>query len=165
MVGLGCWGLLYGTLVEPDLFDDTIVRIEPPRVDDANGSVEVPFRAWPNLPAWVPASDEALPPEELPELGFTSDFITPDAPTAALSVTYPGGVKELRIAYSLPVQDFDTVEATTRRYSGGLPLAFASMVEVGNTLAYATIDVQGQEIDARVARLSRRRGELYQPAL
>ncbi|KPF47062.1 phage tail protein [Rhizobium sp. AAP43] len=154
MVGLAAWGLFYADITEPDLGDTSVVRMQPPRVDDESGSVEIPFVAWPQLTAWVPATDEALPPEVVPELGYESDLLTPNAPMVALQITYPGGGKELRIGFALPAQSYDTTEATYRAYSAGLPGAWESMTEGpatnAATFAYVAGDFEGATIDARV---------------
>src|SRR3546814_11592822 len=91
MVGLAAWGLLYADVTEPDLGDVERVRMEVPRVDDENGSVEIPFVVWPTLTAWNPAVDEAAAPDVVPELGYEKDMITPNAPYVALQITYQDG--------------------------------------------------------------------------
>ncbi|TDX72593.1 putative tail protein [Neorhizobium sp. R1-B] len=150
MVGLAAWGLLYAEVEEPDLGDLIKVRMDPPRIDDENGSVEIPFTVWPTLAAWNPATDEAPAPDVIPELGYETDMITPNPPGAAIQITYPGGGKEMRIGYNLPAQPYTTVEANYRTYSGGLPGAWQSMAEFGGTVAGINGDFLGQTIDARV---------------
>jgi hypothetical protein len=154
MVGLAAWGLLYAEITEPDLGDVETVRIEPPRIDDDNGSVEIPFVVWPALTPWNPATDEANAPEQVPELGYETDMETPNPPNAALQITYPDGTKEFRVGFSLPDQDYDIAEATYRAYTDGLPGSWQSMTERPSasnaTFAYDSVDMQGREIDARV---------------
>jgi hypothetical protein len=150
MVGLAAWGLLRASVTLPDLGDVLPVRMEAPRINDDQGMVEIPFFVWPSLPAWNPVSDEAVAPEIIPDFGFETDLITPNPPTSTIQITYPGGGKEVRITYALPAQDFDTTEANYRSYSLGLPNPWQGMTEVGETLAYATADLLGQTIDARV---------------
>lgn len=154
MVGLAAWGLLYAEIEEPDLGDIELLRLAAPRVDDDNGSVEIPFTIWPTLTPWNPATDEAPAPDLIPELGYETDMITPAAPTGVLQITYPGGAKELRVSFSLPDQDYDFVEATYRTYTGDLPKAYQSMNEypftTSATMAYDGVDVLGRTIDARV---------------
>jgi hypothetical protein len=154
MVGLAAWGLLYGTVQLPDLGDVLPTRLEAPRCDDDNGSVEIPFTVWPALAPWNPATDEAPAPDVIPEMGYQTDMITPNAPTAALQVTNPDGSKELRVVFSLPAQDFDTVEATFRTYTASLPDAWQGMTETPNppatNMAYVAGDYLGMMIDARV---------------
>ncbi|WP_210178302.1 MULTISPECIES: hypothetical protein [unclassified Ensifer] len=150
MAGLAAWGLCYGEVELPDLGDVEKVRFSPPRVDDGRGSVEVPFAVWPNLPAWNPATDEAVAPEPIPDMQYESSLPTPDAPTAAVQITYPvAGTKEFRVAYTLPAVTYSTVEATCRAYSGGLPGAWLPMAEQSN-FAHITADFLGQDVDARV---------------
>ncbi|HEX5940501.1 MAG TPA: hypothetical protein VFZ12_09085 [Dehalococcoidia bacterium] len=154
MVGLAAWGLLYAQITEPDLGDVEAVRMEPPRVDDENGSVEIPFVVWPTLTAWNPVADEAAAPDVVPELGYETDMETPDAPYGALQITYPNGGKELRVGFTLPDQDYSVAEAAYRTYTGGLPDAWSSMTEGPDaddaTFAYVAGDYLGQTIDARV---------------
>lgn len=150
MVGLAAWGLLYAEIEEPDLGDVMKVRMEPPRIDDENGQVEIPFVIWPTLSAWNPALDEAAAPEVIPELGYETNMLKPDPPQFAIQITYPSGGKELRVGYSLPAQAYDTVEANYRTYTGGLPNSWQSMTEIGSFVAYTAGDFIGQPIDARV---------------
>jgi hypothetical protein len=149
MVGLAAWGLLYGAVQLPDLGDVLNVRFEPPRCDDSEGSVEIPFTVWPALPAWNPAADEAAAPAIIPELGYQTDMVTPAAPTEALQISYPDGTRELRVGYNLPDQDFDTIEANIRTYTDELPDAYRSMTELP-AMAYIAGDYLGRTIDARV---------------
>jgi hypothetical protein len=150
MVGLAAWGLLYAEITEPDLGDVEKVRMDAPRVDDENGAVEIPFTVWPTLTPWNPATDEVSAPDVIPELGYETDMITPDAPSSATQITYPDGSRELRIAYSLPSQDYNVVEASYRIYTNGLPSVWQSMTEVGSAYAHDAANATGQEIDARV---------------
>ncbi|WP_411033847.1 hypothetical protein [Shinella sp. BYT-45] len=151
MAGLAAWGKYYGTVELPDLGDVEKVRFAPPRVDDARGTVEIPFAIWPDLPAWNPETDEAAAPDPIPDLAYEGGLPQPDPPSAALQITYPGGGKELRIAYSLPggPGSIDEIEATYRSYSGALPGPWASMTEKW-TFAYAAADVEGDQVDSRV---------------
>lgn len=150
MVGLATWGVFYGEIELPDLGDLEKVRLSPPRVDDSRGSVEIPFIVWPNLGPWNPATDEAAAPDPIPEMEYESSLPTPSAPMGATHIVYPlGGGRELRIGYSLPAVAFTSIEANYRAYSGGLPGTWTGMVE-GNTIAWAPVDLQGSEIDARV---------------
>jgi hypothetical protein len=150
MVGLAAWGLLYAQITDPDLGDVENVRIEAPRIDDDNGSVEIPFVVWPTLTPWNPATDEAPAPDPIPELGYETEIIQPNPPSSAIQITYPGGGKELRIGFTLPVQEYDVVEANYRIYVGGLPQPYQGMAEIGSIGAYDTGDFIGQTINARV---------------
>ncbi len=165
MVGFAAWGLLQGSVELPDLGDVLPVRMEPMRVDDAQGSVEIPFTVWPDLPAWNPATDEAVAPDPIPDLGFETNLIKPSPPTTAIQITYPGGGRELRIGFTLPVQEYDVAETNYRTYSGGLPQPWQAMTEFPGNVpsqvpggdptysasgAYVSGDFLGQMIDARV---------------
>jgi hypothetical protein len=180
MVGLSAWGRLYAQITEPDLGDVEIVRMSPPRIDDAGGSVEIPFQIWPQLTPWAPATDEALPPDVVPELGYETDMITPAAPTKAVQIIYPNGSRELRIAFALPAQDYDVAEASYRVYTGDEPSAWRSMEEypgegdggiggIGEDYtangAYVAGDFLGQEVDARVRVFAGDDGTYFSPSL
>jgi hypothetical protein len=165
MVGLAGWGVLYGNIELPDLGDVEKVKLSPPRVDDSRGTVEIPFSVWPSLPAWNPATDEADAPDPLPDMQYESDLPTPDAPTAARHITYPvSGGKELRIAYALPAGSFSTIEATYRAYSGGLPGLWLPTNEQ-QTFAWAPVDRNGVDIDARVRVFEGDDGSYYSDLL
>lgn len=165
MVGLAAWGLYYGEIELPDLGDVEKVKLSPPRVDDSRGTVEIPFLVWPSLTAWNPATDEADAPDELPEMGYESTLPTPDAPTAALQITYPvSGAKEFRVGYSLPAVTYSTIEATYRPYSGGLPGSWVGMTEQA-TFAYVAADLEGLEADARVRIFNGDDGSYYSDSL
>ncbi len=165
MAGLAAWGVYYGEVELPDLGDVEKVRFAPPRVDDGRGTVEIPFAVWPLLPAWNPATDEAVAPEPIPEMQYESSLPTPAAPATALQITYPvGGGKELRVAYSLPSVTITTVEANYRAYSGGLPGVWNGMTEAA-TFAYVGADVGGATIDARVRIFNGDDGSYFSPLL
>lgn len=165
MVGLATWGVFYGEIELPDLGDVEKVRLSPPRVDDSRGSVEIPYTVWPALSPWNPATDEANPPDQIPEMEYESTLPTPAAPTAALQITYPiGGGKELRVAYGLPAVSYSTIEANYRAYVGGLPGSWNGMTEQ-SFFAYAGADVLGLEIDARVRIFSGDDGSYFSPSL
>ena len=162
MVGLAAWGLLYAEMEEPDLGDLMNVRMDPPRIDDENGSVEIPCTVWPTLTPWNPATDEAPAPDVIPELGYETDMTTPNPPTGAIQVTYPvGGGKAMRLNYTLPDQPHTAVEANYRTYSGGLPNAWQGMTEVGSAYAYVAGDLEGATIDGRVRQFNGDEGSYF----
>ncbi|MCL6708598.1 phage tail protein [Pseudomonas sp. R2.Fl] len=164
-IGFAAWGILLGSVELPDLGDVLPMRMEPMRVDDASGTVEIPFSVWPTLPAWNPATMEAAAPDPIPDLEYQSDIQTPNAPTQALQITYPvGGGKELRIAYSMPAVEYDTIEAAYRTYSGGLPNSWTGMTEQ-STFAYDAVDAEGSQIDARVRIFNEDEGSNFSPVL
>ncbi|NGO63964.1 hypothetical protein G6N76_09785 [Rhizobium daejeonense] len=170
MVGLSAWGLLYGEITLPDLGDILPVRMEAPRVDDEQGTVEIPFTVWPLLPVWNPSLDEASAPEPIPDLGYETDMISPNAPASAIQVTFPGGAgTELRIGFTLPAQEYDTAEATFRSYTGDLPNSWQGMFEGPSadaaTFAYLPGSYGGLTIDARVRVFNGDDGSYYSPIL
>lgn len=163
MVGLAAWGLLYGEIEEPDTGDIELIRMGAPEIDDDAGLVMIPFSVWPALAAWVPATDEAAAPDPVPELGYTSDIPQQDPPSAQLQVTYPGGAKEFRIAYTLD-DTYETVEANYRSYTAGLPNAWTSMTEA-TSFAYAAVDVEGLLVDSRVRVFENEDGSAFSELL
>lgn len=164
MVGLSAWGLLYGTIEIPDLGDILKVRMEAPRIDDQNGSVDIPFLVWPMLPAWNTSTDEAPAPEDIPEIGYETTLTTPSTPSNATQVVYLDGAKEFRIQYALPSETRDTIEATCRVYSGSLPGAYQSMTET-DSLAWIAADFTGSLTDSRVRVFNGDEGSYFSPVL
>lgn len=169
--GLAAWGEVYVDLSIPDLADaPMLVKIAPPRIDDGTGTVSIPFVAWPDLPAWNPATMEALAPEPIPDLQFTSDLDTPVAPAEYAQVIYPGGARELRIRFA-GVTGGTIAEATQRNYSGANPNPWASMTEYlghggSNWYAYAGVDWEGDDADFRVRFFnSAEEGSYWSPLL
>ncbi|MBB4277020.1 hypothetical protein [Rhizobium mongolense] len=163
MVGLAAWGRYYADVEWPDLDEVELVRMEAPRIDDSQGTVEIPFVVWPNLPAWNPETDEAPAPAEIPPLNYVSDLPTPAMPSAALQITYPDSSKELRLGYAL-TGDYSTIEANYRTYTGALPNAWQGMTEV-STFAYAAGDFTGQTIDGRVRTFDGDEASYFSPEL
>lgn len=163
MVGLAAWGLLYGEIEEPDTGDLELIRMGAPEIDDEAGLVTIPFSVWPTLTAWNPATDEAAAPDPVPELGYTSDIPQQEAPTGQLQITYPGGAKEFRVAYTLD-DTYETVEANYRSYTDGLPNAWTGMTET-SSFAYAAIDVEGQVVDTRVRVFNDEEGSAFSELL
>lgn len=151
-VGLAAWGATVANIEFPDIGETKICAIGTPRVDDEAGTVEIPFTVWPILTPWNPAVDEALPPEQVPQMGFESDLDTPVIPTAATVIQYPGGAFETRLNFT-GVTDGDHADAVYRTYDiDGNPLPFAGMTEyrVGVTMnwyAYAPVDSSGKMAD------------------
>jgi len=165
MAGLAAWGLLYAEVALPDLGDVLPVRMEAPRVNDDNGTVEIPFSVWPTLTAWNPATDEAAAPDPIPDFEYESDLTTPNAPNDATQITYPDGGKEFRVGYSLPAQTIDTIECTYRSYTSGLPNSWTGMTESSNVCAFANVDLTGSTIDARVRVFYEDDGSYFSPLL
>ena len=157
MVGLAAWGLTYADIEDSDAEETMLTRMQPPRIDDEAGEVEIPFQVWPDLPAWVPATDEANAPEQLPDIQYETDMATPNAPTGAMAVQYAGGSYELRVPIS-GAGDGSGIEVNFRTYAGDLPNSWQAMTEVGRTLAWAPGDYRGRELDFR-ARVFNSDGE------
>lgn len=150
MTGLAVWGARGITFPLPDLGQSPVCVIAPPRVNDGDGLVEIPYIIWPDLPAWNPAAHEALAPPAIPELGYQSTMTRPTAPNDATVVTYPDTSKETRVGFVMP-GDATIVEASYRVVSGA-PLPWQSMVEYvapdGFRMAY-TGDQTGQTLEFR----------------
>lgn len=155
-VGTAAWGLVYGEMTFSDLEETILCRIETPKIDDKAGLVEIPFVSWPQDLidiAWDPATMEAAAPEQLPDLQSESELDTPDAPTEATVVQYPGGgAYETRTKFA-GVTGGTIAEANYRTYTGGLPNAWQSMTEYQGVseawYGWATDDISGDEADFR----------------
>lgn len=102
MVGMAAWGLKVVDFEVPDLETTMRLAIAPPRCRDSDGLVEIPGAVLPDLPAWVPATDEALPPAVVPDITYAGPSDTPPAPTASCVVTYPDASTETRVAVPAP---------------------------------------------------------------
>lgn len=131
--GMAAWGLTTASIPFPDIGTgygtlNRICAISTPRVNDVDGTVEIPFIVWPDLTEWNPAVDEAAAPEKIPDLLFESELDTPAAPTEALIVRYPNGNREVRVKFA-GVAGGTIAEANYRTYTGGLPNAWQSMTE------------------------------------
>lgn len=148
MVGLAAWGRYYGQITEPDTGDIELISLAAPEIDDEAGLVDIPFAIWPTLSVWNPAVDEADAPDEVPELGYTSDIPQPNAPTAMVQVVYPDTSREFRIGFSL-TGTYDLAEANYRTYTSALPNGWTAMTE-GTNFAYVAGDLEGVTVDCRV---------------
>ena len=150
MVGMATWGRLYGDVLTEHDDAPQLVRFDPPRVNDNEGTVEIPLTYWPSLDAWDPATMEADAPTELQPLGYSSSLATPAAPTSLITVTYPvAGTKELRMGFSIGGTP-TVIEAIYRPYAGGLPGTWQSLTEVDAFFAWKAGDFEGVAIDTRV---------------
>jgi len=153
--GIAAWGLFHALFdLTDDLGETLLSRIEPPRIDDAAGQVEIPFIVWPQeliAEPWDPETMEAPAPEQVPEIVYDSGIDAPEVTTAYL-VQYPDTSKEIRFPYTLP-PGAELVEAIHRLYSGSVPGTWANMTEVdalGVTLAWIAGGTAGQQADFRV---------------
>lgn len=129
MAGLAAWGLRYVSLYFPDIDVTELCAIGTPRVNDDEGTVEIPFVVWPDLPTWDEDVDEAPAPPDIPELEYAGDLTKPSTPSAATYVEYTGGGKEVRVSFTFPAGG-SSAEALLRLYTGGLAGAPLSMTEV-----------------------------------
>lgn len=131
-------------------------RIDAPRINDADGTVEIPFTVIPEIlqTPFSSATDEVAAPPVLPSLQYASELDTPVAPSAATLVQYwGGGAYETRFQCT-EVSGAATAEASYRTYTGGLPNAWASMDGVyegfsGTWYAYEAADLR-DAVDFRV---------------
>lgn len=155
--GVAAWGLTIAELPFPDMGPngETIWKkcmIGSPRINDDEGTVELPFVVWPDLPPWNPATMEVPAPEPIPDLQFPSDLDTPAIPAQAMQVVYPGGAREVRLRFS-GVAGGTVAEATRRTYTSGIPQPWASMTEYqsgGQWYAWASGTYEGLDADFRV---------------
>jgi len=127
------------------------VRIGSVRVNDSDGTCEIPFTVIPDIlkTPWNPATMEVAPPPVLEEFEFESELDKPAAPFSAVQVQYPGGAYEVRVRIT-PVAGANTAEANYRTYTGGLPDQWSSMTEPSLQLAYVAENLTGQQVDFRV---------------
>ncbi|MEP9374990.1 phage tail protein [Mesorhizobium sp. KR1-2] len=137
-VGMAAWGKTVAAIEIPDLDIIETCAIGAPRVNDDEGTVEIPFVVWPTLPPWNPSTDEALPPPEVPDMSYESELDTPARPSTAAVVRYPDGSYETRVKFTA-VAGGASAEAVYRTYDGGEPKAYASMTEYadGGLVRYA----------------------------
>lgn len=155
MAGMASWGLYYATIPFPDLNETPLCRILPPRCNDADGTVEIPFSVWPDAminEPWSPATMEAWPPDAIPSLEFSGDVPTPAAPSEATIVQYADLSYEVRLRFAA-VSGGTQAEAVCRDYTDDLPNAYAAMVEYegtgGTWYAYRAEDLSGGRVDFR----------------
>ena len=152
MAGLAAWGLRMAEFPLPDLGQTVTAAIGTPRANDLGGTVEIPFAVWPDLPAWVPATDEAAAPEQLPELNYEATLNTPAVPSGYGIVHLYSGTWQTRIAFA-EVSGGVTAEAVLRQWTGDLPSTAVAMTEteVATSDWRATLDGdrRGQHVDFR----------------
>lgn len=150
--GLAAWGLSMANIELPDLDETALCAIGNPRVNDEEGTVEIPFVIWPALAPWNPVTMEAVAPEPIPEMAYESELSTPAAPSAASVVQYPDLSYETRVAFAA-VSGGTIAEAVYRTYTAGEPNAFQSMTEYdgpgANRYAYAPANTVGSKLDAK----------------
>lgn len=163
MAGVACWGVRTISIEFPDVGTAgasvfKTCRIGSVRVNDADGTCEIPFQVIPDEllnNSWAAnytTYDRAAPPV-LPISTFEAELDTPSAPNNSLTVTYPDASKELRVRIS-SVATATTAEAVYRTYTGDDPNAWQSMTEenFGGTYPYAhaAVDGVGIKMDFRL---------------
>jgi len=154
MAGLAAWGVSYANVVDDDAEETMLCRFAPPRIDDEQGQVDIPYIVWP--PAlisqpWNPATMEAPPPEPAPELQYETDIPTPAPPPEAAIVQYPDGTWETRIRIA-GADDVDLAEGNYRYYPDETPTLWASMTEYAagsSYYAYAAVNTNGLKAEFR----------------
>jgi len=155
MAGLAAWGVSYANVVDEDAEETMLARFAPPRIDDEQGQVDIPYIVWPQElidQPWNPATMEAPPPELAPDLQYETDIPTPAMPSEAAVVQLSGGAWETRMRFT-EVSGGDIPEAQYRYFSGGQPTQWAGMTEYeasGNQYAYVAADTRGARTEFRV---------------
>lgn len=156
MAGIAAWGKRTALIEIPDVGTDGAsimvrARIDPVRVNDDEGTCEIPFHIIPEALSvpWDPETMEVLAPPDLPAFQYESELNTPNVQATAV-VQYPGGAYETRVKYS-GVSGGSTAEANYRAYSGGLPDPWQTMTEYSSHGHYAYVpeNTVGQEVDFR----------------
>lgn len=152
MAGMAAWGRKYASIELDTLEESPLAKIAPPRCNDENGTVEIPFTVWPDELAtpWNPATMEAPAPDQIPSLEYQAELTTPAAPFDATIVQYGDGSYEVRTGMA-NVAGATIAELVYRSYTGGLPNAFAGMTEFKNVndvwIGYAAANLLGQQAD------------------
>ncbi|MGN6307327.1 MAG: phage tail protein [Mesorhizobium sp.] len=148
--GLAAWGKTIAAIPLPDLDIVETCAIGVPRVNDQEGTVEIPFVVWPKLDPWNPATMEAAAPDPIPEMQYESELDKPAAPSAAAVVRYPDSSYETRVKFAA-VAGGTIAEAVYRTYTAGEPNAYTSMTEYSGTgtnqYAYDAADSRGSQAD------------------
>lgn len=142
--GLAAWGKRTGLIDIADVGTDgaaqTVrVRFDNVRPNDAEGTVEIPYRIIPDIlaTAFDPVTDAPAAPPILLPMPIESDLTTPDAPIAACIVEYPDETRELRVHATTPA-GATYVEVVFRLYDGDDPLQSQRMTEVEATGTFDT---------------------------
>lgn len=166
--GLAAWGLSVAAIPLPDLDVTEICAIGTPRVNDEEGTVEIPFVVWPTLTPWNPATDEAPAPPEIPDMAYESEIPTPAAPSAASVVQYADLSHETRVKFT-EVPGGDIAESVYRTYTGGEPNAYAGMTEYSGAgtdrYGYDAANTVGKKVDFKCRFFNNDEGSYYSPLL
>lgn len=169
MVGLAAWGATMAGIPLPDIGVTETCAIGTPRVNDEEGTVEIPFVVWPDLEPWNPATMEAAAPPAVPEMAYESELDTPAAPSAASVVQYPDTSYETRVKFAA-VAGGTIAEAVYRGYTAGNPDLYASMTEYAGTgsdrFGWATTNTVGKKVDFKCRFFNAEdEGSYYSPLL
>ena len=134
--GVAAWGKRTGLIDIPDVGTDgaaqTVrVRFDNVRPNDADGTVEIPYRIIPDIlaTAFDPLTDAPAAPPVLEPLPIETDLATPNQPISACLVQYPDATREIRVHATTPA-GATNVEAVFREYDGDEPLQSQRMTEV-----------------------------------
>ncbi len=132
LAGLATWGTKTIAIDDDDLEVTHLIRHKNRAIDDEQGIVTISGVIVPDLEPWDSEADEALPPEQVPEIEYDTTIATPAAATAAIVVIYPDLSVHTRYVYP-DVGGGMLVEASYRIISGGVPGAWLSMTEYRGT--------------------------------
>lgn len=149
MVGLAAWGkrVIEFPLQYDDEgldFDTLKVLIEPPRVDDEEGRVEIPYRVLPDLSVWTPDTHEAPAPDALGGFAFEGALATPATPSRIVVVDKTPSQEAMRVQYA-DLSAFETVEAVYRLDGG----AWTPMTEYDEWAETEAV-VESTDVEVRV---------------
>jgi len=151
--GLAAWGKSVISLELPDLEETVTAAIGTPRVNDGDGTVEIPFVVWPELLPWDVNRDEAPPPDPIPDMQYEAVLPTPAQPADYAQVRYSDNSLELRVVY-VGVPGATSAEVVYRFYTDGEPGQWFPMEITGPAeglqCGYATGDLVGRHVDFRV---------------
>ncbi|WP_315920454.1 phage tail protein [Mesorhizobium sp. SP-1A] len=151
-VGLAAWGKTVAGIPLPDIGVTETCAIGTPRVNDDEGTVEIPFVVWPDLPPWNPATMEVEPPPVVPDMAYDSALDTPASPSAAAVVQYPGGAYETRLKFA-GVTGGTVADAVFRAYTAGEPDPYQRMTTYkggSDWYGYKVANPVGKKTDFKV---------------
>jgi len=152
MAGLACWGLKTVAFEVADLDLVLSCEVQPARVDDEAGRVEIPFVVLPALSAWNVGVDEALPPDDVPDMQyFSQEVAAPTSPPSLITVVlYPiAATFETRVGFPSIPGGLSYYEAVFRRLPGGLPTTWQGLNAESLPYAWAAGSLVGQDIEIR----------------
>jgi hypothetical protein len=150
--GLALWGVRTAGFEVADLETTLICEVQPARVDDERGRVELPFIVAPDLPAWNPALHEALAPDTLPDLQYYSPSLAaPGAVGPMVVVQYPSGAFESRLGFPSIPGGITAIEPVFRRWLGAdRPTEWRGMIADPLPYGWASGSLIGSLTDFRL---------------